>query len=73
MPAKINFEKSMEKLETIVTKMESGDISLEDALKNFEQGIKLIRQCQGVLQSAEQKVSVLVNEQGELDEFDQTD
>ena len=42
----VNFEKSLEKLETLVTAMESGDLSLEDGLKKFEQGVGLIRQCQ---------------------------
>lgn len=73
MPAKVNFEKSLEKLETIVQHMESGDISLDDALKQFEQGIKLIRQCQTTLEQAEQKVSILLDEQGKLGDFSNDD
>lgn len=53
------FEQALEELNQLVNKMESGDISLEDALKHFERGIQLTRQCQQALQEAEQKVSIL--------------
>ncbi|MEM7401598.1 MAG: exodeoxyribonuclease VII small subunit, partial [Pseudomonadota bacterium] len=46
----INFEKSLNQLETLVDKLEKGDISLEDSLKTFEQGVKLTRECQQALQ-----------------------
>ncbi len=60
----INFEQSMEQLEALVQKMESGQLSLEDSLKSFEQGIGLIRGCQKSLQEAKQRVSILVEENG---------
>lgn len=53
------FEHSLDELNQLVTKMESGDVSLEDALKHFERGIQLTRQCQQALQEAEQKISIL--------------
>lgn len=53
------FEHALEELNQLVNKMESGDIHLEDALKHFERGIQLTRQCQQALQEAEQKVSIL--------------
>lgn len=53
------FEQALEELNQLVNKMESGDISLEEALKHFERGIQLTRQCQQALQEAEQKVSIL--------------
>jgi len=53
------FEQALEELNQLVNKMENGDISLEDALKHFERGIQLTRQCQQALQEAEQKVSIL--------------
>ena len=59
-----NLEKSLGELEKIVGKLEEGDIPLEDALKQFEKGVKLSRDCQTALQSAEQRVQVLMN--GEL-------
>lgn len=58
----IDFEKSVKQLETLVDKLEKGDLSLEDSLKNFEQGVKLTRECRQALQTAEQKVSVLSKE-----------
>jgi len=73
MPAKkskktgnMDFEKAMEELESLVDKMESGDLSLEDSLKHFEQGVKLTRQCQIALKDAEQKVSILLSEDNKI-------
>lgn len=54
-----HFEKSLAELEALVDAMESGDLSLEDALKSFEQGVKLTQQCQQALRAAEQKVTLL--------------
>lgn len=53
------FETALDELNQLVTKMESGEVSLEDALKHFERGIQLTRQCQQALQEAEQKISIL--------------
>ncbi len=65
-----DFEKALENLETLVTSMEEGDLSLEDSLKAFETGIKLTRECQGALKAAEQKVQVLINESGDTRDLD---
>ena len=54
------LEKSLEQLEALVTRLESGDLPLEQALKEFEHGVKLSRQCQAALQEAEQKVEILL-------------
>lgn len=59
-----NFENSLEKLNHIVEKMEEGGLSLEDSLKNFEQGISLTRECQAALKEAEQKVQILLQKDG---------
>lgn len=59
------FETALERLNQLVEQMEQGNISLEDSLKCFEQGIKLTRQCQQALNAAEQKVQKLVNENGQ--------
>lgn len=58
----IDFEKSLKQLEALVDKLEKGDTSLEDSLKNFEQGVKLTRECRQALHNAEQKISVLSKE-----------
>ena len=53
------FEDSMNELEEIVTKLEGGDITLNDSLKLFEEGIKLAKTCQKTLDEAEKKVKIL--------------
>ena len=60
----LNLEKSLEQLETLVDELESGDLSLETAMKKFEEGIKLTRQCQSALKDAEQRVEVLLKNAG---------
>jgi exodeoxyribonuclease VII small subunit len=55
-----SLEKSLEELEALVMRLESGDLPLEQALKEFEHGVKLTRQCQTALQEAEQKVEILL-------------
>ena len=50
------FEESIMELETIVEKLEKGDVSLDEALKLFESGIKLSKSCQKMLDNAEKKV-----------------
>jgi len=54
------LEKSLEELEALVVRLESGDLPLEQALKEFERGVKLTRQCQAALTEAEQKVEILL-------------
>ncbi len=66
-----DLKKSLTELEKIVATLEQGDIPLEQALKQFEKGIKLSRECQTALQSAEQRVQVLMN--GNLEDFDSAD
>lgn len=56
----IDFEKSLNQLDQLVTAMESGDMSLEESLSSFEQGVKLTRECQQALSEAEQKVELLL-------------
>jgi len=57
-----NFEKQLERLNYLVSKMEQGDLPLENSLKYFEEGVSIIRQCQKVLINAEQKVRLLTKE-----------
>jgi len=59
MTKKFDFNKGLLELESIVKTMESGDLSLEDSLKYFEQGVQLTRQCQSALSVAEQKIALL--------------
>lgn len=54
------LEKTLSELEALVTRLEAGDLPLEQALKEFERGVKLTRACQAALQAAEQKVEILL-------------
>ena len=63
----VNFESSLKKLEQIVAKLEDGDISLEDSVKSFEEGIGLVKECQKQLSSAELKVKKLLESGATLD------
>ncbi|RUM52700.1 MAG: exodeoxyribonuclease VII small subunit [Methylococcus sp.] len=60
----VPFEKSLQELEQLVEHLEKGDIPLEDSLQCFERGIQLTRACQKALQEAEQKVEILLQDQG---------
>ena len=65
----------MKELESLVERMEQGEQSLEDSLKDFERGIALTRSCQKSLQETEQKIQQLIekNGQDELVPFDDED
>ncbi len=60
-----NFEESLANLENLVSAMEDGELSLEESLEAFEKGIRLTRECQAALQKAEQKVQILIDENGD--------
>ena len=60
----IDLEKALSDLEELVEELESGDLPLETAMKKFEDGIKLTRNCQAALKEAEQKVEILLKNTG---------
>ncbi len=62
----MSFEESLVELEGIVDKLEKGQLSLDESLMLFEKGIKLVRECNNKLKSAQQKVEQLIEENGEL-------
>ena len=62
----LNIEHSLERLEIIVSKMESGEVSLEKSLVLFEEGMILIKECQGDLKKAEQRIENLIHDSGKL-------
>ena len=63
-----DFEKSLDELEKLVRDLEQGELSLEQSLAAFERGVKLTRECQSALKSAEQRVEQLVqNSDGSLE------
>ena len=59
-----DFERSLAELESIVDKLEAGDLSLDESLKQFERGVQLTRVCQTALKQAEQKVEILMRKSG---------
>jgi len=66
--AEIKFEEALKKLEKIVEDLEKGDLSLDEALKKYQDGIELSRLCAQRLESAKKKVEVLVkNKKGEFE------
>ena len=56
-----NFEDNLQQLESLVERLEKGDMDLDESLKAFETGVKLTRNCQSILSKAEQKVKILLN------------
>ena len=61
-----DFEKSLKELETIVERMEEGDQSLEASLKDFERGMALVHACKTSLETAQQKIQILIEKDNEL-------
>ena len=71
MPKKeISFEEAIEKLEEIVNSLESGDFPLEESLKLYEEGVKLVSLCNKKINNVEKSVKTLLNSNGELVEED---
>ncbi|WP_296132133.1 exodeoxyribonuclease VII small subunit [Pseudomonas sp. Ga0074129] len=66
--ATLDFEQSLTDLQNLVERLENGELSLEDSLTAFEQGVRLTRDCQAALAQAEQKVQILMERDGELEE-----
>lgn len=64
-PEAFDFEASLVELNQLVEQMEQGGLSLEDSLKSFERGIALARACQTALKTAEQKVQLLLEQNGQ--------
>jgi len=65
-----NFEDSITELEKIVSDLESGDNTLDESMKKFEEGMKLAKNCNELLEKAEKKISVVLEKNGEIVEED---
>lgn len=67
----ITFEQAIGQLENLIEKIESGEVGLEEALKHYESGSKLIKHCRSILDVAEKRISELtIDEKGDLREVD---
>lgn len=62
----LDFEQSLKALESLVQQMEQGDLTLQQSLEAFEEGVKLTRACQQQLETAEQRVQLLMEKNGEI-------
>lgn len=64
----INFEESMKKLEEIATELENGNLSLDESVTKFEEGMKLSKECNEIIEKAEKKITVLLQKEGKIEE-----
>ncbi len=65
-----NFEEKLRELEQLVTRMEDGNLGLEESLEAFENGVKLVKECQQALEAAEQKVKLLTSAEGDTEDLE---
>jgi exodeoxyribonuclease VII small subunit len=63
--SKLSFEQAIKKLTDIVSKIEDGQVSLEQSLSQYEQGMELIKHCRGILQKAEKKIEQITKQEKE--------
>ena len=71
--AEVDFESALKELETLVSRMESGELSLDESLKAFEKGIELTRKCQSSLEAAELRVQTLTKDKELEDSYPKID
>ncbi len=64
------FEDSIAELEKVVNELENGDMTLEESMKRFEDGMKLSKHCSEILDNAEKKITIILEKNGELVEED---
>ena len=71
-PKETGFESTLAELEELVARMEAGHLPLEEAMRSFERGVQLTRECQAALQAAQQRVQVLMQRASgaTLEDFD---
>ena len=63
-----SFEEKMEDLETIVSELEKGDLNLDDSVSKFEEGIKISKECNKILEEAEKKITILLEKDAKIEE-----
>lgn len=65
---KVDFEKSMQELEEIVAKLERGDLNLDESVAEFEKGMKISKECNKILENAEKKITILLQNGEKIEE-----
>lgn len=68
MKEDMNFEDAMKALEQIANELENGELSLEQSVDKFEEGIKISKKCNEILEKAEKKISILIKDGDEIKE-----
>ncbi|MCI8273275.1 MAG: exodeoxyribonuclease VII small subunit [Clostridia bacterium] len=68
--SKDNFEDSMKKLEEIAEELENGELNLDESVSKFEEGMKIAKQCNNILETAEKRISILLEKDGKIEEED---
>ena len=63
-----NFEETMKELEKIASELENGDLSLEESVEKFEEGMKLSKKCNDIIEKAEKKITILLQKDGKIEE-----
>jgi len=66
----VKFEEAMQELESIANSLEKGNLTLEESVLKFEEGIKLSKQCNDMIEQAEKKISILLQKDNKLVEED---
>lgn len=66
--AEVKFEEAIKKLDEIAKDLESGELSLDDSVEKFEEGMKLSKTCTKILNDAEKKINLLIDNDGEISE-----
>lgn len=68
---KKSFEEQIAELEKIINELENGNLNLDDSVEKFEEGMKISKECNKMLENAEKKITILLNdENGEVKEED---
>ena len=62
----ISFEEAMQKLQEVVQELEKGTLNLDGSVKKFEEGVKLSKQCNDMLENAEKKINLLIRKDDEI-------
>ncbi len=68
--AKTSFENNIESLEKIITELEEGNLNLDESISKFEEGIKMSKQCNKILEEAEKKITILLEKEEKIEESD---
>lgn len=68
MKEKVNFEETMKRLEEIARELEKGDLDLDASVQKFEEGMKLSKQCNEILEDAEKRITILIKTEDGLQE-----